>query len=459
MLTSAYNAWTAASQLRARRLRQKRYTYGQQWLDPVTDINGRVMTEQELFARQGRSPLTNNMIRQLVKCVIGNYRSSIADNDPAAKIPVDPETATRNSLLEMDCRMLEEFLISGCAIQRVTVENRVAGRGVWVDNVSPDDFFVNRFTDPRGLDIELVGMLHSWSLREVLMRFGRSEKMRRLIRQAYSPAMMPGPALASTLSADFFTAPDGRCRVVEVWSLEQRNLTKCVDLASGKPFEIPSSESHLIKDENRRRRADGRQPLRSAATATLRWHCRFYAPNGLLLDEFDSPYAHGLHPFAVKFFPLTDGEVHSFVEDIIDQQRTVNRMITLIDHIVGVSAKGILLFPADQKPDGITWAEVGKIWAQPDAVLPYDPQGSTVSPRQIVATGNDAGASNLLSMELQLLQQISGVSDAMQGKISTSNQSAALFDSQLRSSAIALLDLLDSFNSFRLARNGLIARS
>ena len=68
------------------------------------------------------------------------------------------------------------------------------------------------------------------------------------------------------------------------------------------------------------------------ARTTMRWHCRFYAPGGELLDEYDSPYGHGMHPFMVKMYPLIDGEVHSFVEDVVDQQRYINRLITLMDH-------------------------------------------------------------------------------------------------------------------------------
>lgn len=65
------------------------------------------MTEGELASKNGRVPLTNNLIRQLVKTIVGRFRASLAEAGarPSA-------TALRNQLDELDSRMLEEFLIS-----------------------------------------------------------------------------------------------------------------------------------------------------------------------------------------------------------------------------------------------------------------------------------------------------------------------------------------------------------
>ena len=463
ILSLARDAWNAGAELRGRRRRFKAFTYGRQWDDTVVTPRGEIVDEGSLAVRSGRHPLTNNMIRQLVKCVIGNFRSSISTADPAASAAVDPETVRRNSLLELDCRMLEEFLISGCAVQRVTTENRPGGCGVWVDNVNPRDFFVNSFSDPRGFDIELCGMLHSMSMREVLLRFSRGDDaLCRRIEAAYSASADNRIRSATggySTSADFFTAPDGRCRVIEVWTLESRAIVRCHDRSTGAYGVVAASAASGIDRENRRRNAEGIPEIATRSCTTLRWHCRMFAPDGLVLDEFDSPYRHGLHPFAVKFFPLTDGEVHSFVEDIVDQQKHINRLITLIDHIMSVSAKGVLLFPAGQKLDSMSWADIADRWAKCDSIIPYDPRQSSHFPRQVVAGGENVGAYQLLNLQMNLMQQISGVTEALQGRITTPNASAALFDSQLRSSAIALLDMLDSFNSFRLQRNTLIVNA
>lgn len=278
----ALNAWREGEPLRTRRRRYKDYTFGRQWSDKTTDPSGRVYTEREAALATGFRPHTNNLIRQLVKCVVGNFRNSLTDTDPAREAAaIDDDTATRNSLTELDCRMLEEFLISGCAVQRVVTENRPEGCGVWIDNVSPGDFFVNRFTDTRGLDIELVGMLHSMSLRETLMRFAPTDSSRRgHLSEKYASysTMSPMGHIGDNVSHTFFEAGKGRCRVIELWTLESRSIVRCHDMASGHYFEAPASRRAELDREVRRRKDHSEKPLELREGITLRWHCRFLAP-------------------------------------------------------------------------------------------------------------------------------------------------------------------------------------
>lgn len=442
----ALEAWRGGEDMRRRRRRYKKFTFGRQWEDEVRGLDGKFYQESALARENGQRPLTNNLIRQLVKCVVGNFRNLADGDDSAAGNAPDADTQRRNSLFELDCRMLEEFLISGCAIQRVVDEKRMQGTGVWVDNVSPDDFFVNRYRDPRGHDIELVGMLHSMSLREVEMRFGRDEKRRRAIVEAYGSGMAAcGEQLGAPSAGHFFRGVAGRCRVIEVWTLESRNLLRCHNRSTGR-FYIAEAGC----EEGAAEEVD-RVPF-----TTLRWRCRFFTPTGKVIEEYDSPYRHGCHPFAVKMYPLIDGEVHSLVEDIIDQQKHINRLITTIDHVMSTSAKGVLLFPNDQKLDNMDWPEIGRIWSSPNGVIPYDPRRSSGEPHQVVSQGEQSGAYRLLETQFGLFQQISGLTEALQGRLPQTNTSAALYESQLRSGVTALRDLLDSFNDFRIRRNELI---
>lgn len=459
-LQLAHEAYMAASDLRKRRQRHKRYTYGAQWDDPVTGPTGEVTTEGELAAANGNRPLTNNMIRQMVKCVVGNFRNGMHDNNNGGTA-VNREISVRNALDELDSRMLEEFLISGCAIQRVVSEHRMGGCGVWVDNISPEEFFVNAFRDPRGLDIELVGMLHSMSRRELLMRFGKGSGTKAMNLNGIYDRIESGGhhELGTDAENEFYTAPAGRCRVIEVWTLESRNIVKCHDRMNAGTFTVSPEQAAAIRRINTERGRSGQETIEMLARTTMRWHCRYYAPSGELLDEYDSPYMHGMHPFIVKMYPLIDGEVHSFVEDVVDQQKYINRLITLMDHVLGSSAKGVLLFPVDQKPDGISWKELGAMWANINSVIPYYRNGNGAEPRQVVGGGEHSGANQLLDIELKLLQQISGVSGALQGQIGRADTSAALFEAQTRNASVALRDLLDTFHSFRELRNIKIAQT
>ena len=253
----------------------------------------------------------------------------------------------------------------------------------------------------------------------------------------------------------------GREPVIELWTLEGRELMKCHDPESGTVFTSPASEWWKVALENDRR-AKAEKPMRQIETRrfnTLRWHCKWLLTTGEELKEYDSPWPHGLHPFAVKFFPLTDGETHSFVEDVTEQQKCVNRMVTLIDKILSVSAKGALLFPIDRKPNDVSWNQIAENWSRPGGIIPFKGSDRSDEPRQISGGGDQSGATSLLDIQMRMIEQVSGVTSALQGRDTTANTSAALYDAKTKNATTALVDVLESFETFIVARNRLIANS
>lgn len=450
VLAAAGKAWNEGASLRQRRERYKRFTYGDQWSDVVTDADGTVMTEGDLERRRGKRPMSNNLIRRLVKCIVGRFRMMVEEqgwhDDFLGGLYV------KNNLDELDSRALEEFLISGCAIQRVVCERRPHGKGVFVDNVSPARFFVNAMKDPRGWDIELVGLVHDMSPAEVVMRFSKGDVSRAsALRRHYS-------SLASSaglfVGGSFANAPEGRCRVIEAWTLEAVESLRCHDTLKATCFDVPSSELPRIEAENNARGLSQLPGIQAKWMVSTRWHCRWIAPDGTVLDEYDSPFFHAGHPFVVKFYPLTDGEVHSLVEDVIDQQVYVNRLITLIDHLMGTSAKGALLFPVEQKLKGMDWSEIGRIWASPDGILPYAGMTGAPEPHQLSTNAADIGARELLTLEMKMFEDVSGVSNALMGKTSGGgNVGAERYESEVRNATVAINDLLKTFMHFRKMRD------
>ena len=187
------------------------------------------------------------------------------------------------------------------------------------------------------------------------------------------------------------------------------------------------------------------------------WHCRWFSPMGDLLAEWDSPWAHGEHPFVIKFYPLTDGEVHSFVEDIIDQQKAVNQIITLINNIMMASAKGVLVFPETALPDGFTWEDIRQVWSNCNGILPYNPNYGTNKPEQISVNNTNIGAYEMVKLQMQLLEEISGVTGALQGKSTVSGNSATLYQNETANAVIALSDIFGTFTNFRNNRDLKIA--
>lgn len=421
LLNAAYACWCAGAGRRAQRERLKRYTYGDQWGDMVSDGHGNIVREGDLITASGRKPLANNLIRRLVKTIVGRYRTN---RDQWRKgHGVDAEVERANVLAELDARLFEEFLISGMAVQRVAREKRFGTERVYVDNISPQRFFANAFMDPRGHDMEMAGVLHDMSLPEVLSRFGRGDRrvMQRL-RGIYGDAAASVSALPGAESS-FYCAGNGRCRVIEMWTLEAIETVR-----------------------------------RIKTDITFGWRCRWMAPGGEVLACYFSPWAHRSHPFLVRFYPLTDGEVHPFVEDVVDQQKFINRLIVMLDKMMGSAAKGVLLFPQEQLTPGMTWDEVAERWSSTDAVIPISGRCQTI-PHQVNTNISDNGAYRLLDLELKLFNDVSGVSDALLGKTEGGNAGSALYESRVNNATIALADIFDTFNALIAARDNLIKQS
>lgn len=453
ILHAAYMAWTSANQLRNKRLRNKRFTYGDQWGDIVTTKNGRTTTEHELYARGGTQPMTNNLIRQMLKTIVGRYRTEFIDEQHIDNKNLK-SVYQNNQLKELDSRTLEEFLISGTAVQRIDIERELWKRQVIVTNVNLNNFFINQIEDPLARDIELVGQLHDLNIAQLIKIVAQGSKSKaKWIRDIYTNNCQDRTIeFSHAIGADshwgtsFWRSNNpGKCRAIEVWTLENREVLLCHDKTNAQLTIMPANAK--IKN--------------SANIAThwdvaTTWHCRWFSPMGDLLAEWDSPWAHGSHPFAIKYYPLTDGEVHSFVEGLIDQQKSVNQLITLINNIMMSSAKGVLIFPETALPDGFTWEDIRKVWSECTGILPYNPNYANSKPEQISANNTNIGAYDMVKLQMQLLEEVSGVTGALQGRSTVTGNSATLYQNETANALIALSDIFGSFSNFRHNRDAKI---
>lgn len=465
LLQTARSAWERMADIRRRRRRFCRFTYGDPWSDTVRDREGTLMSEGDFSRKQGQEPLTNNLIRRLVKAVVGRFRMERAETTTDATSKTTDATAEAdpsglNRLDELDARTLEEFLVSGIAVHRVCREKRPAGMAAWADNISPDRFFINRFRDPRATDVEFCGFLRDLSPGELLMRFARgSERRAGELKRLYAAFADATPSLFDTAGepseVSFSTAAPGRCRVIEVWALESRERYRCHDPLKAVFSLLEPSHMAAAKRENTRRRRLKLPQMEFRWEMAAVWRCYMLAPDGTILDSFDSPLRDGQLPYAIKFYPLVDGDVHSLVEDVIGQQKHVNRLITLMDHIMGVSAKGALLFPTQCCQEGMDWRRIANMWAEPGAVIPYNAYDGH-EPHQVSTPATNIGAREMLQTQIDLFQDISGVSSSLMGKNISGAVGAARYEAEFRNSAVAILDLLNTFADFLAVRNRLL---
>lgn len=413
--------WNAASEFRADRLRNKRYTFGDQWRDPVT-VDGRVMSEEEYIRREGNIPLKNNLIRRLVRNVVGVFRKEFAEELESLG-EEERRHASRQSLVELYGRTMEEFLISGLAVHRLRRGERGGREDVWVDPVSPDSFFFDPDArDPRGGDVRFLGQIHELSPRELAAQFGGDREGYRRLISAYGHR--------------------GDVGVVELWERQKRPRVLSHDRARG--VVVKADEEEWLGNPDLRV-----MPSRWILDDVWRFH--FVTDEGEILGEGDSPLPDGGHPFVMKAYPFLDGEIHSFVADIIDQQRYTNRLITMYDWMMRASAKGVLLFPEDALPSDGDIQEVADQWGRFNGVIVYRPQIGQPLPQQVNGAVAPGGISDLLNIQLRMMEDVSGVSGALQGRMESKSMSGELYGRQTENSLTSLRDILDSYRGFILA--------
>lgn len=451
ILKAAFTAWSAAATLRSRRLRNKRFTYGDQWSDPATDAEGNATTEEAIiYKKYGTAPITNNMLRQMVKTIVGRFRaehlSRISESE-ALKTAFDD-----NAINELDSRALEEFLISGCCIQRVDTTENLGKKNVEVSNVNLAKFFTNHTTDPLNRDCEIIGQIHDLSIAELIKRVAPGNKKKAAwVRRLYSDSpdertlqFCSSIGSDSQSGTDFWFTHTNKCRAIEVWTLESQEVLLCHDQATAKVFVVPVAQERKIKAD----------PLITYRwdIATV-WRCRWFTPMGDLLTTYESTAKHRQHPFVVKFYPLTDGEVHGFIEDVIDQQKYINRLTTIVDRILSNSAKGVLLYPETAKPNSLNWSTILRIWNETGGVLPYNPDDGTAKPEQVSHDNTNIGIFEMINLQMKMMENVSGITGTLQGQNVNTSGSASLYQTQASNASIALYDIYDTFNNFRHLRN------
>ena len=478
VLMEAQHYWNEMDQFRKDRQRNKRYTYGDQWDDKIC-VDGKTMTEEEYIKQQGNVPLKNNLIRRLVRNVLGVYRSQskeptcVARDRDEQKLGETMSTILQcnmqlNRMSEVYARTMEEFLISGFIVHRKSYGWRNGKEDCWTDYVQPNNFFIdNNMRDFRGWDVGCLGEVHDISFGQLCEQFAEDPEDYRKLKDIYKWADKK-EYIASYAEKfgysrldnfDFlFTSEPGRCRVIEVWRKEQKPRYRCHDYLNGDIYKIDEEDYYkdvVSVNEQRMQMAEAsgmpaeEVPLIKATWfMDDYWYFYYLSPFGHILKEGETPFEHGSHPYIFKAYPFIDGEIHSFVSDVIDQQRYTNRLITLYDWIMRASAKGVLLMPEDCLPDGVSMEDIAESWAEFNGVILFKPSKTGQMPHQVANNSTNIGITELLNLQLKFFEDISGVNGALQGKPGFSGQSASMYNQQVQNSTMSLLDMLECFSYF-----------
>ena len=419
MIKEARECYDSLSAFRRKRNRCRDYTFGRQWNDPVF-VNGVLRREYDYIMSEGNIPLKNNLIRRIVRNVIGVFRSRLPDimreeygEDPLSAV------AEENSLVELFSRSMEEFLISGMVVHRKRLMTRDGDPSVTTEIVSPDCFFFNTDSrDPRGGDINIVGQIHQVEFNDWCRAFVKT-------RDDYRRA---NKLFGSTLR---------KLKVTEMWRRELRPRYMVHDRRAGYIFKC--SEEEILSE------VDPAMPRKWVMEEVWRYY--FLSEEGNVILSGDSPYLHGGHPYVMKCYPYLDGEIQSFVGDMIDQQRYTNRLITLYDWVIRASAKGVLLIP-ESAVDPNNYQDVADQWGRFNGVIVYKAKVGDPEPKQVSGNMSNLGISELLEIQLKMMEDVSGVNGILQGNTSGSNVSGALYDSQTTNALYSLSDLMETYRAF-----------
>lgn len=484
LLFEAMNHYNNMSRFRKERERTKRYVYGNQWGDIIYDPDDKTYKTEEQYIRdQGNEPLANNLMRRLVRAVIGTYRSQnkepicVARDRDEQKLGETMTTVLQynmqlNKMSEMNARTFEDYLIGGFVVHRKWFGWRNGRYDNWTDIVDVNKVFLDsNVRDVRGWDVSFIGEIHDIDLYQLLGRFAHSQYDYQRLTEIYSTAKCYNRDYVSGFCNEFgYNKPENidflipsdlsRCRVIEIWKKESKPRYRCRDFQTGDIFKVDVEDyDELVVNVNKRRLEQGKQQGLSVEEIPLiqsdwfidnYWYYYYLSPFGDILEEGETPYKHKSHPYVFKAYPFIDGEIHGFAGDIIDQQRYTNRLISMYDMIMRSSAKGVLVVPEECISDRMDLREIAEEWHRANGVIVIKTKDnpSGVLPQQIASNATNIGIYELLNLQLKFFEDISGVNGALQGKPGYSTTSGAKYAQETQNANTSLLDILESFSSF-----------
>ncbi|MDD2315676.1 MAG: hypothetical protein PHX12_12555 [Proteiniphilum sp.] len=477
ILYRAKRCWDGLYEIRRNRERLMKFRYGDQYIDKV-EVEGRTMTEKAYWEEQGVSPKKNNMIAKMVRSVIGIYKEQGIDftavaidreEQSVAEMMTIALQANRelNCMKELELRLFEEFVISGLAFMKESWGWKKNRKDTWTDLVNPNYmFFDGAMQDVRHWDCDIIGQIHDMSFKELANKFATTKEEYRQLTEIYANAR-DSTYMASYYHqvysygherGDFFVPQDhNMCRVIEVWSKEQKPRYRCHDYATGEYFIVEENEYNLLEQINGIRLKEGAEQgipqeeipfIEAEWIMDSYWYYRYLSPLGHVLQEGETPFDHKEHPYTIKIYPFIDGKPHSLVEDSIDQQKFINELITLYVLMAKHSAKGLVVVDESLIPDSMTRELFEDQFARVNGLIIAKMKPGVQLPQQMSTNVSNFNVSELLKLEMGMFDDVTGVTGALQGKTPASGTAASLYAQQVQNASNTLVDVLFTFSNF-----------
>lgn len=497
LLEQARQYYDTLERFRRERRRTRRYVEGDQWSELIPNVKdrfgGSMIREEDFIKQDGRVPFKQNILAQLVNNIIGQYRKNPNKSNVLARARERQKASEMltnavqsvldiNEASELDALNLREFVVSGFCEGKVTYEWNAARQmpEVHIRNCNPNRVFFNTpLSDPRIEDeLTMIGEFYDLTIDEIVSAFAKDGRQAERIRELYgqvendffrlsipdNDGLKPG----NMDDMDFQNPEDpGKCRVYEIWTYDMGWVTYVHDYLNGsytRTYLSPEQVDAMNRTRIEQGVAAGIPEDQIALLDYDRkyegtWHVRYLTPTGDCLFEADTPYAHNSHPYVLSLWPLLDGNVYGMASIPIDQQRFINRLIMLIDAVIGNSAKNLLVVPQEAVPDNMDLSDFAEAWTRVNGVIAYTARNGAVPPPSVVSAQTvNTDANMLLQLQLQLINQISGVNEAMQGLAPKSGTPSSLYAQQAENSSVNIADLMAVFGSFKKRRDSKVLK-
>lgn len=486
ILETVDTTWSAGAPFRRQTERSSRYYKGDQWKDKVVirhrDGTSETLTEEEYIESQGKPALKQNLIRPLVRNIIGQlrhnpYKSTVFARSADGQKAADMMTAalegvhSMNNKNERDARLFETYLVSGAAIYntgyRFDDERKMPFP--YYKAVDPSRYFQTiSASDVCGEDVDFCGDFFDTSLLDIKSMYAKTRKQEQELEEIYGKrtrrdSMSNLQYVTSNAEnvSPRISLGTGACRVIRVcrkeghWDLavhdysdaswetynlkENPNIKATIDAEIARRKKIANELGIDYEDGSNRLLIEYEEKY---VTSWVYYHI---SPYGHILWTQDSPYEHNSHPYVAKFYPLFEGQAYGMVYDLIDQQKAINRNYIMHDFITSAAAKGVLLVPEEAIPDDMDLEDIADEWSKYNGVIKYRAKDGVKQPEQIVARNFNVGQFDMINLQMKLMNDIGGVHDAMQGKSLGTGTPSSLYQQAVHNSQTNILDYMESF--------------
>lgn len=489
------------SELRKKWKRAQDFVMGRQ-LEEKIDWNGRKITIREYMELQGMPILEYDVISDKLISLVGLVRQQRAT---ASCTAVDPneedyisffneylrQNDNNNNRQEMDARLFYEFCVYGF-IGMSTVWDRRNGReGIFNDKVDIYKLAVPPFFKPDLSDIEIFGVAHDLTWREILAKFtdgsdGQAQQLNEIYLQTqthYSPEQgyqATGEAQLTGLEDFLHSSIQGKYRVIEVWTMESRQSLWVHDWDKSDAGFMPMGvKAELDAENERRKRAnvmmdenglpildengeemyyedpDELNLIEYEPQMETFWYRRYITPNGYLLDARESPYfvlrdgyRCSIQPYSFLVYPCLQGEVKSLIMRMENNQRTLNHYMMMINFVVANGAKGTLLVDDASVSDKVSPEENRRNYNKTNGEYHWDSSKGGEKPEVLMNKSIPAGVEFMINFAKTMAAEGSGVQGALQGV--HRNTSGKQYQLERESASTSVTDFVESFNCFKL---------